>query len=551
MASRKKHPNPRDGLGRNGAAAAYSSLMSDREMYIQRALDCARVTVPAWFPDDSDNGSTKYRTPYQSMGAMCVNSLTAKLCNALFPITQPFFKLSLNEFVLKQVESDKSQMALVEQGLSMCERIITQYMADNSYRVTLTEAMRQLVISGNCLLYITPPDDGVNYNPCKLYKIHNYVVQRDGYGNILQIVTKEKIAAAALPDDLKENMNGIDAYEDTSEIDVYTHIYLDDKTGQYLSYEEIDGKEITGTASSYPVHALPWIPIRMNRLDGESYGRSYTEEYLGDLRSLENLNKSILDITMISSKVVGIVNPTGITKPGRLVNAKSGDFVPGNPNDIQYLQVNKSADYNLIQNLITQIEQRLASAFLLNSSVQRNGDRVTAEEIRYVAQQLEEVMTGVYSVLNQEMQLPIVRVLLNQLQATRRIPDLPKEALTPNISAGLEALGRGQDLDKLNQFVQAMATVSQLAQDQDVNVTTLKLRICNALGIDTDGLLLTPEEKQQQQMAQMAQMGMQNAAATAGQGMGALATASPQALSQTMQNMNVDPSQMGMQGGNQ
>ncbi|UZT50437.1 head-to-tail connector protein [Enterobacter phage 04_vB_Eclo_IJM] len=31
------------------------------------------------------------------------------------------------------------------------------------------------------------------------------------------------------------------------------------------------------------------------------------------------------------------------------------------------------------------IEQRLGWAFLLNSAVQRNAERVTAEEIRYVA----------------------------------------------------------------------------------------------------------------------------------------------------------------------
>lgn len=550
MSSRKKklkQPKPRLGLGRNGAASAYGSLIQDREMYIQRALDCARVTVPSWFPDCSDNSSTYYKTPYQSMGAMCVNNLIAKLVNALFPMSQPWFKLNLNEFVLKQVESDKSQMALVDQGLSMCERILMQWMADNNYRVTLTEAIRQLVISGNALLYITPPESNAGYNPCKLYKIHNYVVQRDGYGNILQIVTTEKIAFAALPDDLKESLDYPDAYEDTSELDVYTHVYLDDKTGQYLSYEEIDGKEIPGTASSYPIDSLPWIAIRMNRLDGESYGRSYTEEYLGDLRSLENLNKSILDITMISSKVIGIVNPSGVTKPSRLVNARNGDFVPGNPNDIQYLQVNKGGDYQLIQNLISQIEQRLASAFLLNSAVQRQAERVTAEEIRYMADQLEQVMTGVYSVLNQEMQMPIVRVLLNQLQATKKIPDLPKEALSPNISTGVEALGRGQDLDKLNQFVAAMGAVSQLSQDPDVNMATLKLRVCNALGIDTDGLLLTDAEKQQQQMQEMAQQGMQNAAAAAGQGMGALATQSPEALSQTMQNMNIDPNNLGSQ----
>ncbi|HHA0034939.1 TPA: portal protein [Yersinia enterocolitica] len=546
MASRKKtkQPKTREGLARNGASQTYSSLLSDRDMYIQRALDCARVTVPSWFPDSDDNASTQYKTPYQSMGAMCVNNLTAKLTNALFPMQQPWFKLNLNEFVLKQVESDKSQMALVDQGLSMCERILMQYMADNSYRVTLTETMRQLVISGNALLYITPPETGVTYNPCKLYKIHNYVVQRDGYGNVLQIVTKEKIAYAALPEDLKETLDINNSYEDTTDIDVYTHIYLDDTTGKYLSYEEIDGAEIPGTGATYPPDALPWIPIRLNRLDGESYGRSYTEEYLGDLRSLENLSKAILDITMVSSKVIGLVNPTGITQPRRLTQAKSGDFVVGNPNDIAYLQVNKTTDFQMIQNMIGQIQQRLATAFLLNSAVQRQAERVTAEEIRYMADQLEQVMTGVYSVLNQELQLPIIRVLLNQLQATQKIPDLPKEALSPNISTGVEALGRGHDLDKLNQFVQAMTVVTQLQQDQDVNMGTLKLRICNALGIDTDGLLLSDAEKQQIQMQQMQQQAMQSGAGALGQGMGQMATQSPEALSQAMQNMGVDPSQM-------
>ena len=547
--AKKKKPLVRQGLGLNGAQSTYSRLENDRQSYIDRALRCARVTVPSWFPEEFTLGSTSsdsFVTPYQSMGSMCVNNLTSKLSNALFPMSQPWFKLNVNEYVLKQYESDKSQMTLVDQGLSMVERILMKYMADNSYRVVLTEAIRQLVISGNALLFITPPESGDGYNPCKLYKLNNYVVQRDGYGNILQIITQERIAFAALPDDLKSTLEQGDSYEVDQDVTVYTHIYLDEKSGQYLSYEEVDGNEIPGTASSYPVHALPWIPIRMNLHDGENYGRSYTEEYYGDLRSLENLSKSISDITMVSSKIVGLVNPTGITQPRRLTQAKSGDYVVGNPNDISFLQVNKTLDYQMVQNQITTISQRLSSAFLLNTSVQRNGDRVTAEEIRYMAEQLEQVMTGVYSVLNQELQLPIIRVLLNQLQATKKIPDLPKEALSPSIQTGVDALGRGQDLDKLNQFVQAMAAVSQLQSDPDLNMATLKLRVCNALGIDTDGLLMTEEDKQQAQMQQMMQQGMEQAATTGGAGMGALATQSPEALAQSMQNMNVSPQQLGM-----
>ncbi|WP_416142518.1 portal protein [Escherichia coli] len=47
-----------------------------------------------------------------------------------------------------------------------------------------------------------------------------------------------------------------------------------------------------------------------------------------------------------------------------------------------------------------------------NSAVQRTGERVTAEEIRYVASELEDTLGGVYSILSQELQLPLVRVLL-------------------------------------------------------------------------------------------------------------------------------------------
>lgn len=47
-------------------------------------------------------------------------------------------------------------------------------------------------------------------------------------------------------------------------------------------------------------------------------------------------------------------------------------------------------------------------------------------------------------------------------------------------------------------------------------------------------------------MQQMMQQGMEQAATTGGAGMGALATQSPEALAQSMQNMNVSPQQLGM-----
>jgi hypothetical protein len=98
----------------------------------------------------------------------------------------------------------------------------------------------------------------------------------------------------------------------------------------------------------------------------------------------------------------------------------------------------------------------------------------------------------------------------------------------------VEALGRGQDFDKLTQYLQALAMVAPLAADPDLNTATIKIRLANAIGIDTSGLLLTPEDKARRQAEQAVGTGMDNMAATAGQGAGALATVDEGAASGAM-----------------
>ena len=330
-------------------------------------------------------------------------------------------------------------------------------------------------------------------------------------------------------------------YKGDDILDLYTHVYLDEESGDFLKYEEIDGTEIDGTDASYPVDACPYIPVRMVRIDGESYGRSYCEEYLGDLRSLENLQEAIVKMSMIASKVVGLVNPAGITQVRRLTKAQTGDFVSGRKQDIEFLQLEKQADFSVAQSVSTAIEARLSYAFMLNSAVQRTGERVTAEEIRYVASELEDTLGGVYSILSQELQLPMVRVLLKQLQATDQIPELPQEAVEPTISTGMEALGRGQDLDKLERCIAAWSALAPLAQDPDLNMTTIKLKIANAIGIDTSGILLTEEDKQALLAQQAQQQGVMSAAQAAGAGAGALATSSPEVMQGAMEQSGMQP----------
>lgn len=514
--------NKRDGFAVDGAKVVYDRLKNDRNSYETRAENCAQYTIPSLFPKDSDNESTDYTTPWQGVGARGLNNLASKLMLALFPM-QTWMKLNISEYEAKQLLTDPQGLARVEEALGMVERVLMSYIESNSYRVTLFEALKQLIVAGNALLYLPEPS-GESYNPMKLYRLSSYVIQRDGFGNILQIVTLDKTAFSALPSDVQNSLKSNNDYTPDQEIEVYTHIYRDIESENFLKYEEIDGVEIQGTDATYPEGACPYIPIRMVKIDGESYGRSYCEEYLGDLRSLENLQEAIIKMSMISSKVIGLVNPAGITQVRRLTKANTGDFVVGREGDISFLQLEKTADFTIAKAISEQIEARLSFAFMLNSAVQRTGERVTAEEIRYVASELEDTLGGVYSILSQELQMPLVQVLLTQLQATSQIPELPKEAVEPTITTGLDALGRGQDLDKLAQCIQAWTSLAQLGQDPDLNLATLKLRIANAIGIDTSGILKTQEEKQQELAEQATQQAMMSGAAQAGAGAAALAT---------------------------
>lgn len=523
----------RKGLAEESAKAVYDRLKNDRAPYETRAENCAKVTIPSLFPKEADNASTDYTTPWQAVGARGLNNLSAKVMLALFPL-QSWMKLKISEWQAKQLVADPAQLAQVEQGLGMVERILMAYMEANAYRVTLFELIRQLALCGNGCIYMPAPDQSASstYNPMKLYTLHNFTCQRDAFGNVLQIVTLDKVAFSALPEDVRSKLDG--EHKPDEEIEVYTHVYLDDETGDYLSYQEIEDEEVEGTDGQYPPDACPWVAVRWTKRDGEHYGRSHVEEYLGDLNSLENLHEAMIKFAMISSKVIALVNPNGMTQVRRLVKAQSGDMIPGRKQDIEYLQLEKTADFSVAKTVADNIESRLGFIFMLNSAIQRGGERVTAEEIRFMAQELEDTLGGVYSILSQELQLPMVRILLNQLQATQQIPDMPKEAVEPTVSTGVEALGRGQDLDKLTQFIQFMQGMGAIAQDPDLNVANLKLRAANAIGLDTAGLLLTEADKAKALGEQMLQQGAGAAAQGVGAGMAQQATASPEAMQQAM-----------------
>jgi hypothetical protein len=482
------------------AKAVYDRLASgDRAQYVQRAEESAKYTIPSIFPKTSDTSSTEYKIGYQSIGARGVNNLASKLMLALMPPNSPFFRLSVSEKALADLAGKQDVQVKVEEALGRVERSIMRYIETRQIRVTVTEALKGLIITGNGLLYLPPKEGGI-----KLYKLNNYVVQRDGLGNVILIVTVDKLSIAALPEEVKKLVLAKDPNKKPYDsVSVYTHVSLEGD--QYVSFQEVEGVRVAGSEQTFPKLKTPWIPLRMVKVDGESYGRGFVEEYLGDLISLEGLSKAIVELSAICATVIFLVHPNGQTRAAKVAKAKSGDFVQGRKEDIDALTLDKYADLQVAKATKDDIEARMSYVFLLNSSVQRNGERVTAEEIRYVAGELEDTLGGLYSILSQELQLALIRRLIPQLQSTGEIPDLPDEAIEPSITTGLEAIGRGHDLNKLTLFLEFIQKIPNAALR--LKLGSLLIMLATSLGIDTSDLVKSDEEYAQEQ-AQQQQLAM-------------------------------------------
>lgn len=488
-------------LQEQGAKKTYERLKNDRQPYVDRAVDCAKVTIPSLFPKETDDKSTKYQTPYQSVGARGLNNLASKLILALMPPNSPFFRLGLSDDILAEymAQGQEDTKAQVEQALMQIENRIMKYIEANQIRVTVLEALKQGIVAGNALLFLPPKEGGI-----KLYRLQDYVIQRDGLGNVIQLITVDKVAYSTLEPAVRNLIKTEKKPEDS--IPIYTHVC---RSGdQFIAYQEVEDTPIQGSQQSYPVIKTPYLPIRMVKVDGESYGRSFVEEYLGDLNSLENLSEAIFKMSTIAANVYFLVNPNGVTRAKKLENATSGDFIAGRIEDIGVLQLEKYYDFNTAKQTADSIEARLSYAFLLSSVVQRNAERVTAEEVRTVAGELEDTLGGVYSILSQELQLPLVRRIMNQLQTTGEVPNLPEGTVEPTITTGLDALGRGHDLEK---YATVLNMVAQIPNAQSmINWNVMLLNMFTGAGVETEGLVKTQEQiEEEQQMAMGQEMAMQ------------------------------------------
>ena len=482
----------------------YSQLTRGRTQFLHTAVECSRLTLPYLVQEDlsSRPEHQKLHTPWQSVGAKSVVNLAAKLMLALLPPQTSFFKLQIQDNKIG-VEFDPKIRSEMDLSFAKMERMVMEYISASNDRVVVHQALKHLIVSGNALIFMGK--DGL-----KNYPLNRYVCNRDGNGNICEIVTKELISRKILGQDLPvplPNSPGEDGYKtgsDDQDVEVYTYVRLDDN-GRWVWHQEAFDNILPGSRSTAPKNTSPWLVLRFNTVDGEDYGRGRVEEFLGDIRSLEGLSQSLVEGSAAASKVVFLVSPSSTTKPKTIADAGNGAIVQGRPDDVGVIQVGKTADFRTAQEQMMNLEKRINEAFLVLNV--RQSERTTAEEVRLTQMELEQQLGGLFSLLTVEFLEPYLNRTLHILQRNKEIPKIPKESVRPQIIAGVNALGRGQDEESLIRFATTLSqTVGPEMMIKFLDPGEYVKRLAAAQGIDALNLVKTPETMAQEKQQQMQEM---------------------------------------------
>ena len=120
--------------------------------------------------------------------------------------------------------------------------------------------------------------------------------------------------------------------------------------------------------------------------------------------------------------------------------------------------------------------------------------------------ELEQQLGGLFSLLTVEFLVPYLSRIMTVLQRSRQLPSIPKDMVKPQVVAGVNALGRGQDREALITFITTIAqTMGPEAMQKHVDGTEYIKRLAAAQGIDYLNLIKSPETQEQEMQQQMEQ----------------------------------------------
>ena len=495
----------------------WTYLDGKKSTRLRQAEEYASWTLPYVFPRTQIE-DLELQLSGDAIGAQAVNHLSNKVVSVLFPPQRMFFRLHVDESIKKAAEQAMSQqgapdveaaksavsaaMLALDADLESTEKQAQDYMDMVAYRPQAVNAAKLLIVTGNAMMY--HPDQ----RPVQVYNFRDYCVVRDLSGELIEIMTKESKTFETFAPEVQVQLRNLrkledrksnTEYNDMTEVTIYTRIVLEDD-GKFHVYQAGDNCMLDTAGAFYTKDKLPWIPLTWNLIRGEDYGRGLVADFAGAFHAVNVLTGSLLNIAAIMGDIKFLVNPSSLVDVPTLNKAAPGSYHPGKEGDVSAIQMDKQNDAQFIASMIDRYERQIAQAFLLNSALTRDAERVTAEEIRAQANELETSNGGIYSRLAATWQVQTASIILDQIKF-----EGIGNGIQPKVVTGMDSLSRTGELDNIRMFLTDLAMLNGVPEDvrAAMNIPAFMQVIGTNRQVDYKSFTKTAQQMQQERQQQM------------------------------------------------
>lgn len=467
---------------------------------VKKCKQYAEYTLPGLFVDPMVQKAS-VRHDFQSAAALLVNSLASKLTRALFPPGVPFFKSTISAALRTAAGNSGLSIQELENTLKQSDQQATERLFLNATTAALTQALKLLIVTGNVLLYRDRDAADIS-----IWSLHSFTVRRKSNGKWRTVILKQRFAVDELPEDIRKDYiaKRPGASDNMSQqVDLYTRIekHPGDVNPRVEVTNEIEGYTVGGK-SSYPEHLCPWVVATWNLPSGRHYGSGLVEDYTGDFAKLSLMSEQLGLYELESLSILNLVDEAAGSVVDDYEKADTGDFVRGKVNGVTSYERGDYQKINAVNASLMSLLQRLSQAFMYTANT-RHAERVTAEEIRNTAQEAEEMLGGVYSLLAEQVQVPLAYLALYEV-SDELLAGLVGKHYRPEILTGIPALTRAILVQNMLAFSQEAVVIVPAMTQLDPRIDKLKLLdvLYNAKNIDTRLIFKDPDVLAQEAAAQ-------------------------------------------------
>ncbi len=449
----------------------WSEMEGEKGDIVLRVEQYGLWTIPSITMDVTENHAQETDKGHVVVGARLVNHLSNRIADTMFPHDRPFFTLALTpEAELKLEEEVGEENAgkfaeVVRSSTAKIEKLGMRKLQMTQYRPAAVAALKHMIIGGNAILKRMKSGKRV------VYGVRDFMARRGLDGELIECLLKDNKLFGNLPKDVRAMMLSVKPdYRDDTEVCLFSHYKLKDD-GRWAFKQAADNVSLSGERM-YAVVELPILDLTWSLARGEHYGRGLVEDNAIAFHNLDVLTAAMIDLMAAIADLKFLVDPGSVLDVAHLNASARGSYHAGKEGDISVPEIGKRGDISVMMEAISKWERDLSQAFLLNSASTRDAERVTAEEIRLNARELESAYGGLYSRLAAHWQQKESEYAITQVDIGAQLGDLTKwfEVI---VVTGLESLSREGQLDNLRLAIGDMQMLDTVPEELRATINPL------------------------------------------------------------------------------